>query len=108
MTIKGHAGTVCDLQLSRDESRLLSAGKDGTVRFWDAKTGNCLQVLSGHKGTVRAARLSEDLRLCSAGADRMLRLWELEAAAASACRSIRMVGGPLAFGRATRSRGSGW
>ncbi len=37
--LEGHHGPVSSLDTSRDGKTLVSAGYDGTVRIWDAKTG---------------------------------------------------------------------
>jgi len=47
-----------------DRSRLLTGG-DGSVpkvHIWEVDTGNCLQVLTGHKGPVAALAWTEDQR----------------------------------------------
>ena len=64
--MKGHAGTVHDLQLSRDGGRLLSAGKDGTVRFWDTTSGECVQVLTGAGYAATAVDLVESWKRVAA------------------------------------------
>ncbi|KAJ1934728.1 hypothetical protein FBU59_005606, partial [Linderina macrospora] len=41
--LRGHTGTVVDLQMHPTDHRLLaSAGKDKTVRIWSVQTGECL------------------------------------------------------------------
>jgi WD40 repeat protein len=47
-TINAHAGRISDLDFAPDSQTLLSAGRDGFLRFWDAKTGQ---------------RMREDLRV---------------------------------------------
>src|SRR5947207_9846969 len=47
-TLEGHRGTVFSVAFSHDSTRLASASSDGTVRIWDAGSGECLQTLEGH------------------------------------------------------------
>ena len=62
---------------SPDGARLLSAGKDGSLRLWDAASGEQLRTLAGHEGPVRSCAWSPDgTRLLSAGMDGTLRLWD--------------------------------
>ena len=41
-TLPGHTGGTYALDFSPDRSRLVSAGKDGTVNLWNVETGNCV------------------------------------------------------------------
>lgn len=45
---------------SPDETRIVTASTDKTVRVWDAATGKELMVLRGHEGVVRDAVYSPD------------------------------------------------
>jgi WD40 repeat protein len=68
---------------------LASAGGDGTVRIWDARTGICLSTLAGQTGWVRAVAYSPDgAHLASAGGDGTVRIWD---AASFACQRIQGV-----------------
>ena len=60
--------------------RLVSSGFDGTVRLWNAQTGEPLGApLKGHKDGVHSVAFSPDgTRLVSGGADGTVRLWNTQ------------------------------
>ena len=80
-----------------DGTRVVSGGRDGTVRLWRVDgTGEPL-ILRGHRGGVFAASFSPDgTRVVSAGGDGSVRLWQvfasehdlIEAARASLPRQL--------------------
>jgi WD40 repeat protein len=89
MTLVGHAGEVTALAADADFRRLLSASEDGSVRVWDAGSGELLQVFDHKRLGVRAVAVSRDGRFAmSAGADGMLHPWDV----ASGSRSTAPLG----------------
>ena len=80
-TLTGHSGSVNFLALDRSETRIATAGGDGTVQIWDATTGESLLALHGHIGaTTYVSFDAEGSRLASTGVDGTVRIWELDRA----------------------------
>src|SRR5208282_504300 len=61
----------------KDRRRLASAGKDGTVKIWDAPCGEEVLTLEGHPKEVRGVAFSPDgWRLASMDSDGTIKLWD--------------------------------
>jgi WD40 repeat protein len=52
LTLRGHTGWVSSVSYSPDGTRIASASQDGTIRIWDARTG---QLLAGEKPSAPGA-----------------------------------------------------
>jgi WD40 repeat protein/transcriptional regulator with XRE-family HTH domain len=62
-----------------DGERLVSAGSDGTLRWWDWQNGDCILSRQAHQGPAQSLRVSPDGRLlASCGDDGAIHIWQLE------------------------------
>jgi WD40 repeat protein len=77
----GHKGQVFSARFVRAGREILTAGSDGTVRQWDARTGRYLKAYLGSAQYLLDAALDPDGSiLVTAGGDGWLRFWDVSSA----------------------------
>ena len=93
--LTGHTGSVGAVAVAPDGSWLASGGDDdGTVRIWDAATGQARATLKGHTLAVTAVAVAPDGSwLASGGGDRRVRIWD--AATGQARTTLKGHAGPV-------------
>ena len=61
----------------RDGGRVVTAGRDGTARVWNARTGESEAVMEPGTGHLETAAFSPDgTRVVTAGPDSVARVWD--------------------------------
>lgn len=84
MILVGHTGGVLSTAWSPGGETLATAGKDGTVRVWSARTGAEIQRLTIGRGPVNGVAWSTDGRqLATAGSDGDVLVWDPETGVSS-------------------------
>ena len=74
-TFFGHTNGVAHIVFSSDGNMLVSAGWDGTIRLWNAFTGNLRLTLVGHFN-IRSSALSPDGATLATLSDDNIFLWD--------------------------------
>ena len=62
-----HANAACE--------RLVTSGKDGTIKVWNIRTKSCLRTLSGHTDSVESVKWGGEGLVYSASRDRTIKVW---------------------------------
>jgi WD40 repeat protein len=76
VSLTGHRNDVLSVEVSRDNSRVVTASKDGDARLWDARTGETIWVIRGHGGTVFDASFSPNGRFVVTGGPTTAGVWD--------------------------------
>ncbi|AES74373.1 putative transcription factor WD40-like family [Medicago truncatula] len=74
-----HNNAVFDVNWIKDDTQILTASGDQTVKVWDVQEKKCLGVLTGHTGSVKSISshpTNPDI-LVSGSRDGSFRLWDL-------------------------------
>ncbi len=76
-SIMASHSAVMSLAFTSDDKKLLAAGRDGTLRMFDASTGESLRAFAGHTGAVAGVRVTADGRYAVSAGDHTVRIWSL-------------------------------
>lgn len=74
--LRGHSGAIHDLAFRGDSNVLASAGADRTVRLWNMDNGSQIKRFNAHAGAVLSIDFAPDSRICTSGADGLVKLWK--------------------------------
>ena len=75
--LTGHTGSAESVAWSPDGTRIATGDDDGTVRVWDAATGEPLRALTGHTKSVSSVAWSPDgTRIATGDDDGTVRVWD--------------------------------
>jgi WD40 repeat protein len=87
-TFLGHDDEVTGVAFDAKGKRVASASADGTIKVWDAETGQVLHTLRGHAGRVEDVAFSPDgQQMASAGYDQTVKVWDV--ATGNECYTLR-------------------
>eukprot|EP00795_Rhopilema_esculentum_P011998 gene11998-2581_t len=73
--LKGHEGVIFSIRFTSSGEHLLSVSDDRSIRKWDIKSEECLQVLYGHTARVWDATYLNEL-IVSIGEDATCFIWD--------------------------------
>ena len=76
--LRGHDGAVYAASFCSDNTRVVTAGKDQSVKVWEVPTGQVALSLRGHSDSVRSLLTLGDNCVISAGSDGQIIHWDIE------------------------------
>jgi serine-threonine kinase receptor-associated protein len=72
-----HKRIVKAVDISRDSRRAVTGGQEKLLQVWDTEHGLCSASLQGHQDVIKQVLWVNDNTVLSAGADAVIRLWDL-------------------------------
>lgn len=77
LTLTGHTDSVMAVAWSPTGAQVVTGGKDGTVRLWDAERGDLLQTLYGLEAVWSVAWSPDGQKVLTGHEDHNARLWDV-------------------------------
>jgi WD40 repeat protein len=74
--LNGHSERVTAVAWNRDGNRVASASWDGSVRVWDAATGEKLLLLAAHGSLVTSVAYAGNQYIATGCEDSVVRIWD--------------------------------
>ena len=80
LALEGHSRSIRALCLLEDNTTLLSAGTDQSVRVWDLKSGKLIRSMNQHIKPIHALAMRPGVdglpMIASTAGDRTIRFWQ--------------------------------
>ena len=76
LVLRGHEGPVREVALLQNTNQLVSVGDDGTIRFWDYKSGELLDTIQAAEWHLSSLAISPDGSTLATG-NTSVALWNL-------------------------------
>ncbi len=73
--LHGHTGWISAIRIAPDDTWLVSASHDGTLRQWNIQTGKCLRTLTPEGGILETVAVDPAGHWIATGCDRHVYLW---------------------------------
>lgn len=70
-----HEAGATVLCLDRTRNELITGGKDGYLRWWDAETLSLKKALPAHKGTIYGLEFIDENHFASVSLDKSVKIW---------------------------------
>lgn len=71
----GHTKPITALAITPDGQHVISASRDKTLKIWALASGQLLQSLTGHTGSITALAVGQ--QIISASDDKTIKVWDL-------------------------------
>jgi len=77
-TLVGHTEKVNSVAYNRDETKIISASKDGTIKIWDPETGTCIKSFTKATSVLSASFNFDETKIFMLTADNSIKVLHAE------------------------------